>query len=224
MTACFVTSTGTEIGKTFVVRGMIHRLRAQGRAVEALKPVVSGYDPQDARISDPGLLLAALGRPVTAEAVADISPWRFAAPLSPNLAARAEGRQIDFPALVDFCGKKIAARADALVIEGIGGIMVPLDDKHTVLDWIAALDMPIVLVAGSYLGTFSHALSAIAVLIGRNIRIASVVISETPGGPGLSDTVETIRAFNPGVATLALPRLAAGSWDHAVFAEMIDRL
>ena len=102
MAAYFVTSTGTDIGKTFVTAGLIRQLRIGGAAVDALKPVVSGYDSSVVETSDPAVLLGALGRPVTADEVERIAPWRFRAPLSPDLAAAREGRTIDFDALIAF--------------------------------------------------------------------------------------------------------------------------
>ena len=120
MTAVFVTSTGTDIGKTFVARGMIAQLRARGRAVDALKPVITGFDPRTAHASDTGRLLAALGRTLTPEHIAEISPYRLRAPVSPDLAARREGTHIDFEALNAFCRYAVVRHKDALVIEGIG--------------------------------------------------------------------------------------------------------
>ena len=66
-----------------------------------------------------------------------------------------------------------------MLIEGVGGIMVPLDERHTVLDWMSALRLPVLLVAGSYLGTISHTLTALHVLAQRNLDIAAVVVSES---------------------------------------------
>ena len=103
MTAVFVTATGTDIGKTFVTAGLIRHFRAAGRTAEALKPVVSGFDPAAWQDSDPAALLAALERPQVIEEVERISPWRFKAPLSPHMAARQEGRAIDYQEVVDFC-------------------------------------------------------------------------------------------------------------------------
>ena len=137
----------------------------------ALKPVVSGFDPAAAADSDPGVLLAALGRAVTPEAVAEIAPWRFRAPLSPDMAARLEGRTVDVDAVVGFCRERIAATEGVVVIEGVGGVMVPLDDRRTVLDWITALDVPAVLVSGSYLGAISHTLCALDVLVRRGVAV-----------------------------------------------------
>lgn len=222
MTALFITATGTDVGKTLVMCGLIRALRQHRRAVTALKPVVSGYDPAGAATSDPGLLLTALGQAVTPEAVARIAPWRFAAPLSPDLAARAEGRRLDVDAMVDFCRAGVAAAADAILIEGIGGIMVPLDERATVLDWMAALGLPLVLVAGSYLGTISHTLTALDVVAHRGLAVASVVVSETEGATvPLDDTVATIARFAPSVPVIALPRLATGTLDHPAFAEIL---
>jgi dethiobiotin synthetase len=81
MTAYFVTSTGTDIGKTFVTAGLIARLREAGAPVDALKPVVSGYDSSVAPTSDPAVLLKALGRDVTQDEIAAIANWRFRAAL-----------------------------------------------------------------------------------------------------------------------------------------------
>ena len=224
MTAVFVTATGTDVGKTFVTCGLIRHWRAQGRTVEAIKPVASGFDRQAAEASDAGVLLAALGRDVTDEAIAAMSPWRFAAALSPHLAARAEGRRIDFSELVAFCRERIAAAPDLLAIEGVGGIMVPLDDEHTVLDWMAALDLPLVLVAGSYLGSLSHTLTALDVLARKNLRVAALVVSESAGSTvALSDTVETLRRFAPEVDIFAVPRRPDAA-DHPALRYLAERI
>jgi dethiobiotin synthetase len=222
MTAIFVTATGTDIGKTFVTAGLVRALRRAGRAVEALKPVISGFSLATLRASDTGELLDAMGRKVSAREADLISPWRFKAPLSPDMAAAMEGTSIDFEALLAYSRDRIAMRQGVLLIEGVGGIMVPLDDRHTVLDWMIALHVPILLVAGSYLGTISHTLSALDVLIRRGRRVMSVVVSETPGSAvDLDRTVATLRRFIPhGVEVIALPHLAGEVQDSPVF----DRL
>jgi dethiobiotin synthetase len=89
--ALFVTATGTDIGKTFVTAALVRILRARGLVVGALKPVASGFDRAAAETSDPGILLDALGRDITETALDGISPWRFVAPLSPDMAGRREG-------------------------------------------------------------------------------------------------------------------------------------
>jgi dethiobiotin synthetase len=222
VTTLFITATGTDIGKTFVTAGLIHALRRQGRTIDALKPVLSGYDPAQLAASDAGQLLAAMGRPLTDAEAAQISPWRFSAPLSPDMAAAREGRAIDFDQLIAFCRRRVAETADVLLVEGVGGVMVPLDDRHTVLDWMAALDAPVLLVAGSYLGTISHTLTAFEMLRSRGPLVAAVIVSETPGSTvGLQETIEAIRRFVTPVAVVALPRLAAADQPNAALDEII---
>jgi dethiobiotin synthetase len=212
MTALFVTATGTDIGKTFVAAGLIRHWRAAGREVDALKPVVSGFSEAMACESDPGELLRALSLEPTLEQIERIAPWRFAAPLSPDMAARREGHTLDYEVLVEFCCKAIARRRGTLLIEGVGGIMVPLDNRHTVLDWMAALGVPLLLVGGSYLGSLSHTLTALDVLRSRNLHVRALVVNETPGSTvALADTAATLERFSPGVPVVTLPRLASAS-------------
>ena len=208
MSTLFVTATGTEIGKTLVTAALCHELRAAGRPVRALKPVLSGYDPAALAESDSGVLLASLGEAVTDEAVAAITPWRFAAPLSPDMAAAREGRSLDLAEILAYCR---AQEGDPLLIEGIGGAMVPLDERHTVLDWIAALGAPALVVAGSYLGTISHTLTTLAAVRARGVAVAGLVISESPESPvPLAETAETINRHGGPVPTALVPRLPAG--------------
>ncbi len=210
MKALFVTSSGTGVGKTFVMRGLIGRLLGEGRRIEALKPVISGFDPVAPSASDTGALLEALGEPASPERVERVSPWRFAAPLSPDMAASREGRSIDFERLVGYCRQRIAGDADVVLIEGIGGVMVPLDERHTVLDWIAALDMPALLVVGSYLGTLSHTLTAASALRARRVALR-VVVSESEESPvPLDETLSTLARHLPQTEIYALPRSGPG--------------
>ena len=212
MSAIFITATGTDIGKTFVAAGLIRHWRAVGRIVEALKPVVTGFDPATAAVSDPGVLLAALGRPVTATETERIAPWRFTAPLSPDMAARRENRTIDFDALVEFSRGAIANANDTVLIEGIGGVMVPLDDQHTVLDWMVALNIPVVLVAGSYLGSLSHTLTSMDTLRRCHLAIKALVVNETPGSTvPIADTVTTLKRFAATTPVVSLPRSPAAT-------------
>jgi dethiobiotin synthetase len=221
MTTTFITATGTDIGKTFVTVGLVRHIRAAGRTVDAIKPVVSGFDSDAWQESDPARLLAALGRPITLEEAGRVSPWRFAAPLSPHMAARREGGAIEFQEVVEFCRRSMAARRGVLLIEGIGGIMVPLDDRRTVLDWMSVLRIPIILVAGTYVGTMSHTLTSLEVLVRRNLNVAAVVISESEASAAsLDDTVATLQRFAASIDVVGIPRLAPGTTEHPAFARI----
>jgi len=204
MPAFFVTATGTDIGKTFVAAGLVKILKQRGQAVAAVKPVASGYNDEDAAQSDAGQLLAAMEQPVTAENIAAICPWRFSAALSPHMAAAREGRAVDYPGLLDFTRKTVASTPGILLIEGIGGVMVPLDTKHTTLDWMAEMKLPLILVTGSYLGTISHTLTAVEALTARGLRLVTLVVNESPGSSvAHAETAQTLAArVNTPVVTL----------------------
>jgi dethiobiotin synthetase len=173
----FITATGTEVGKTYVTCGLAMQLRREGRAPLAIKPVVSGFNEQSPVGSDPARLLTAQGREVDKTGIDAIAPWRFATPVSPNWAAALEARSIDYTSLIAYCRAAVSATRPTL-IEGIGGLMVPLDPTRTVLDLMTDLALPVVLVAGSYLGTLSHALTALTVLRQTGLPCIAV-ISET---------------------------------------------
>ena len=220
MSAYFITGTGTDVGKTFVAAGLVRALRAQGKVVAAIKPVISGFDIARARASDSGVLLEAMGEAVTPDAIEQISPWRYAAPLSPDMAAAREGKEIDFDALVAFC-REAAAWPGTLLIEGVGGVMVPLDARHTVLDWMAALKLPAILVAGSYLGTISHTLTAVDAMTRAGVTVAALVVNDSgDGAVPLSDTVATLGRFLPGTAIATIPRVAQLGEARADFARL----
>ncbi|KQP11294.1 ATP-dependent dethiobiotin synthetase BioD [Methylobacterium sp. Leaf99] len=190
----FIAGAGTEIGKTYVTAALTRRLRAQGHAVRTLKPVASGVpavaDPAFA-LSDTAILLAAQGLAVTEDSVAACSPWRFRAPLAPDLAAAREGRTLALADLVAFCRAEIAAAPPGatLLIEGVGGLMSPVTAEHTGLDWLEALAVPALLVSGSYLGAISHALTAAETLRHRGVPLRGLVVCESADAPTPLETV-----------------------------------
>lgn len=212
MTLFFVTSSGTEIGKTFISTLLIEQFRARGRSVSAIKPVASGVTNDTLEKSDTGLLLRALGRPVNVTEADRISPWRFAAPLSPDMAAAREGRSICFDDLIAFSRRNGLRSFDALVIEGVGGLMAPLGEAHTVLDWMIALsgemDARFLLVVGSYLGSISHSLTAVATMRAQDLVPAAVIVSQSLEEPvELRETVATLHRFLPEIPIHSVPRI-----------------
>lgn len=208
MKRLFVTGSGTSVGKTLVTAALAHRLIRAGQTVRAVKPVISGYTQATHRESDTAVLLDSLGSDPSAEAIDRMSPFRFEAPLSPDMAAAREGRRLDFEALLRFCRDAAAGPEDILLIEGVGGVMVPLTEDKTVLDWIDAVAAPCLLVVGSYLGTISHTLTAVEALRGRGAAIAGLVISESEESPvPPEETRATIQRFLPEVEIAIVPRL-----------------
>lgn len=193
--AYFITATGTDLGKTWLTAGVVASCRAQGVSVQALKPVMSGYDPARHEESD----IAKVG--------ADKTAWIYAAALSPDRAAALEGKTIDFETLVGWCRHRIDAHDGLLLIEGIGGVMVPLNATHTVRDWIATLDVPTVLMCGSYLGSLSHTLTSLAALREVGIVPSLIVVNESVDSPvGLEDTLASLLPHAGGTPTATLRR------------------
>lgn len=204
MTRTFITATGTGIGKTLVTSVLTRQLRAKGKTVRALKPVISGFSDATLDDSDTAELLRAMDRPLTPESIADISPWRFAEPISPDMAAIREGRTIDFRKLIEFC--KAPVDAEHILIEGVGGAFVPLNDNHTVADWIAELSIPAILVCGSYLGTLSHTIATLEALNNRRVTVTGIIISESPESP--VPMAETAAALGRFVGTVEIACLS----------------
>jgi dethiobiotin synthetase len=222
VSAVFITGTGTDVGKTFVAAGLIRYFRGLGQPVAALKPLVSGFDLAAPSGSDPTILLDAMGREVKPEELERVSPWRFRAALSPDMAARAENKAIDLQAVVDFCRVAIAGNEGALLIEGIGGIMVPLDARHTMLELMSLLNLPLILVAGSYLGTLSHVLSAQDVILRHALDLRAIVVSETEGAPvPLDATLATLANFAK-APLLGLRRQVPARQNDAVFQHLAE--
>jgi dethiobiotin synthetase len=212
MPALFVAGTGTDVGKTYVTAALLRALAGAGRAVDVLKPVVSGFDEAAPAGSDPVVLLGALGHAVVPDTLNRISPWRYAAPLAPNQAAALEGRRVDAEAVIEFCRAGIAADADTLTfVESAGGIMSPLDDHLTMLDLARALDAPVLLVAGAYLGTISHTLTAVEVIRAAGLDLRAVIVNEDGPGPGLNQAADEIASRVSGVAVATLARDASGA-------------
>jgi dethiobiotin synthetase len=137
--------------------------------------------------------------------------------------ARKEGREIDFEDVLNFCRRAMHEHSGTLLIEGAGGIKVPINGRNTFVDLIKGLRIPAALVTGSYLGALSHALTCMEVLGLHLITIAVIVVSETEGSPvPLADTVDTIARFADKTPIVSLPHLAWRSADHPAFKELAD--
>jgi dethiobiotin synthetase len=160
-------------------------------------------------------LAAALGDP---GAVLRIAPRRYRAPLAPNIAARLEGDTLMLDDMViDAVARAAELREGLLLIEGAGGVMSPLTDGETNLDMIAALGAPVLLVAGSYLGTISHVLTALVALRAAKAEVAAVVMSESLEAPNLAQTAQALAPFLESVPLFLAPR--AETWNAAALAD-----
>ena len=190
----FITATGTDAGKTYLTTRLITACRNLEKSVTAVKPVISGWSQNDPH-SDTALFLQALGQPLTPHYIDMISPWRFAAPIAPNLAAERQNTSIDFTQLITF-SQTPPTCCDYFFIEGVGGVMAPITYHHTVLDWIDALDITTILISGTYLGAMSHCLTALLALQSKGIKIACIILNETANSTvPLQDTMKALQTF-----------------------------
>jgi len=216
MKGLFITATGTEIGKTMITASLCHQMRQAGKAAAALKPIISGIDEANMIGTDTAIIAESLGLELTAATLEAISPYRYKAPLAPSMAAKLEGKSLDYQALLRTCRAALEANPFSL-IEGVGGSFVPLTDKKLVANWIADLGLASVVVAGSYLGTLSHITATLEAMQARSLSVAAVVVSESAGKdhPDFAETVRQARTWTD-VPVIALPRIAGEApWRRA---------
>jgi dethiobiotin synthetase len=173
MRGLFVTATDTGVGKTEVACAILSGARARGLDAIGMKPAQSGLvvgEPSDAE-----RLLAACGG---AEPLAAICPYSLGPPLAPAVAARVEGRELSF-ARVLAAARALAARHAAVVVEGAGGLLVPLTERESYADLAAALELPVLVVARAGLGTVNHTALTVEALRRRALPIAGIVLNRT---------------------------------------------
>jgi dethiobiotin synthetase len=208
MRGLFVTGTDTGVGKTVVAGAVLATLRSRGVRVAAYKPVVTGLDdpPAAGWPHDHELLAAAADMPAD-----DVAPLRFGPPASPHLAAELAGMELSLADLV-VGAHAVAARADAIVVEGVGGLLVPLTAHHSVRDFARELDLDVVVAARPGLGTINHTLLTLEAARRADLRVRAVVLTPWPEDPTpvARSNRETIARVGE-VDVLALPPAADGS-------------
>ena len=205
--AFFVSGTGTEVGKTVVAAAIARTLAAEGRRVAVFKPCVTGLDELSTE-SDHELLRRAAGSSQSDE---EIAPYRYGPPVSPHLGAALAGEEIK-PGHLRAAAAAAAAGADALVCEGVGGLLVPLSADYLVRDLAVDLGHPLVIAAAPGLGTINHTLLTIEVARAAGLGVAAVVLTPWPTQPSpieLSNR-ETIAALGA-VEVRTLPPLDLGA-------------
>jgi dethiobiotin synthetase len=173
----FVTGTGTGVGKTVVAAVIARSLASTGQRVAVFKPAVTGLDEGDE--PDHALLRRAAG---SAQGDGEIAPYRYGPPASPHLAAALTGEEIESERLLA-TARAGAANADALVCEGVGGLLVPLCPGYLVRDLAVDLALPLVIAASPALGTINHTLLTIEAAQAAGLDVAAVVLTPWPARP-----------------------------------------
>lgn len=169
----FVTATDTGVGKTEVSAALLRGWRARGHDVAAMKPAQSGVAPGE--LSDAQVLRAAAGGADVAE---EVCPYSFEAPLAPAVAARLAGVTVSLERILEGA-RALSSRHAFLLVEGAGGLLTPLTDRHTYADLAVALGFPVLVVARAGLGTVSHTALTCEALRARRLAVRGVVLDRT---------------------------------------------
>jgi len=196
MSAClFITASDTDAGKTWVTEQLSRLLQQQGHPFLATKPVVSGYREDD-DTGDVQRLLRIQGL----RNASDISCYRFRQAAAPQIAASSEEREVDSEQLYAWCAKQ-CQQHDRVLIEGVGGLMVPLNAQDMVIDWMQRLPLSHVLLCVELkLGCINHALLSLEALQRRNLTPAWLVLNERNPLPDSAHTkamVDVLRCHIP---------------------------
>jgi dethiobiotin synthetase len=198
----FVTGTSTEVGKTVVAAVIAHTLAAEGKRVAVFKPAVTGLEEEGE--TDHALLRRASGSSQSDE---EIAPYRYQPPASPHLAAAMAGEEIEMQRLQQVA--RVAAEdADAIVCEGVGGLLVPLSPTYLVRDLAVDLGYPVVIVASPGLGAINHTLLTLESARAAGLEVTAVVLNPWPENPTEieSDNRKTIAGLGE-VRIETLPRV-----------------
>ena len=212
-TSYFITGTDTEVGKTFATCALLHAARAQGRRALAMKPVAAGTDAEG-RNEDVEKLIAASSFAAPREL---INPYCFAEPIAPHIAASREGRRIDKHVILD-AYRQLAAQADFVAVEGVGGFRVPLGEGFDTADLAQALGLPVVLVVGLRLGCLNHALLTAEAIEKRGLVLAGWIANGIdPAMPYRDENIAALRQRLAAPLLGVLPWLGGGDASAASF-------
>lgn len=180
----FVTGTDTGVGKTIVTAALARALRLRGVNVGVMKPVTSGCREQDGElISDDAELLAWAAGFNCDE---DVAPYRLREPIAPADAAKIDGVRVDFGRIAE-CYRRLAARYEFVLVEGAGGLMVPLNGGMLVADLARHLGLPLLVVARPGLGTINHTVLTCFAATQMELEVRGVIVNRYPAVPGLAE-------------------------------------
>lgn len=208
MSGLFVAGTDTGVGKTLVAQALILRGVAAGKRVAAMKPISAGcvQTPEGWLNDDVAQLRAAsnVALPLTL-----MNPYAFEWPIAPHIAAQQAGIEIDL-ARIESAYREIASLSDEVIVEGVGGLLVPLNAKQTTADIVLRLNLPVILVVGMRLGCLNHALLTVEAMERRGIKIEAWVANQIdPGMREFEHNLTTLQARISAPLRCVLPPMTA---------------
>ena len=189
--AFFITGTDTGVGKTFVACQFLRHYAAQGLKVICMKPIAAGCDLIDGEwVNEDVVKLTAASNVAAPREL--MNPYCFNEPIAPHLAAEIAGVEIDI-AVIKSAFDQLCTMADVVIVEGAGGVLVPLNHQKNLTDLVLALNIPIIVVVGVRLGCINHALLTFEAIKTRKIRLKGWVANQIePNMPFASGNIATI--------------------------------
>lgn len=228
---CFVIGTDTEVGKTRISAALLHWLAQAGWSSAGFKPVAAGMRLIDGQSVNEDVR-ALRDASSLAMSDAEVGPFQFEAACAPHIAAALQGQAIDRAGILR-AAHALAARADVLVVEGVGGFCVPLGDDWDSADLAGDMKLPVVLVVGLRLGCINHALLTAEVVRARGLKLAGWVGNNvSPAMPWLDENIATLRQRLHGVPCLGIvpwlaepnPAAVAAHFDQAALRPFFSSL
>jgi dethiobiotin synthase len=223
MKSVFITGTDTGIGKTIVAASLLAAARARGIDAVPMKPVQTGCPRNLAAPDLEFCLRAAQFKPQPREQDW-MCPYRFIPACSPHLAARLAHQRIQ-TGKITAAFRRLSSLHETVIVEGAGGVLVPIDEKNTMMDIMKALRIPVILVARASLGTINHTLLSLAELRRARVNVIGVVlVQSTPGKQGVieKDNVRTIGKLGSTPVLACLP--FRKSFKSAALAPLLSRI
>jgi len=220
----FVTGTDTGVGKTFVCCGLAAALRSRRWRVGVMKPVETGCEPSPdggLRAADAELLRYYAD---SSEPLDRVCPFRFAEPLAPLVAARQSARDVDVPHLLRAFGE-IARESDVVLVEGAGGLLVPVASDITMADLASEMALPLLVVVGSRLGAINHARLTVECARARGLSVRGYVVNfldEAPDAAAQTNVAVLDELLGPALAVT--PHVPGGALQTATRREELARI
>ncbi|MFA5609234.1 MAG: dethiobiotin synthase [Alcaligenes sp.] len=215
MRACFVTGTDTEIGKTLVSSALLHVLNQSGASTLGIKPIASGAEEINGRLHNEDV--NALARHSSLNAAPEtLTPYLFKPAAAPHILAEQAGIELE-PTLIQKTVQAAVKSADYVVVEGVGGFMLPLGQGRTGVDLAQALQLPVVLVVGLRLGALNHALLTAQAIRASGLHLLGWVANHiAPEMSYAKENLQTLHDYLPGPCLGVIPRLNATTLDDRI--------
>jgi dethiobiotin synthetase len=192
----FVTGTDTGVGKTLAACALLHRLRTRGLRALGMKPVAAGVQPSPDGPINPDVVALYQASSFRAP-LNEVNPYSFEPAIAPHIAAAAAGVRIELDRIVQ-AFIALRQRADSIVVEGVGGFLVPLNDREDAADLAVALALPVVLVVGMRLGCLNHALLTQQAVAARSLRLCGWIANSID--PHMARFEQNLQALRERVA------------------------